>query len=656
MNNSLNPALEKYAEMMIQKIGEVEASNWQKPWFTPNFVGLPQNLTGRKYNNYNKALLYLLCDIQKYQVPVFITFNQAQQENVLILKGSKSFPVIYYDLNIKNITSGERISKEQYDTLSIIEKKDYKVLRIQKFYNVFNLEQTNFAEKYPERWENLKNFFKSEITIKTDGYRNNLIDSTIENQKWICPIYLKQQNRAFYNLETNSITLPTMEQFPNGIDFYDTALHEMAHSTGHSNKLDRPFGYRGTPQYAKEELIAELSSAVSGRDLGLSLLPRKENAEYLKGWLAVLNENPKYITEILHDVNKAVTMIEEGIGFNKVHENELDINKRIPIMTENEFLASKRLSSPFCDYMVDKLRIPHGETARAKKHREKEALNARNEYELKRQEARKEFREKINNGEFREPTKEEIRQQTINSWIEKANGEESSEVTQRSRRLLKKRGIDWHSQKSTLLSSGSKTQKIETNIPTALENIIETQNTMNTMKTAYGLEFNVVSGINQEWSIYDKTIAECHLSQWGVIAVDKAGFPIDNEYDYEGINNAIKSSKSSIQSNKKAQEIYSSGNKTLMGDTSFPTSKNPEIVNLRIQDKFTGKTEPLDTGNIDLSKQSPEAIKSLLSGGKVEMTDRSGINNLVGLSKTPLGWGISSAKQIFNTADSSAGI
>ena len=104
------------------------------------------------------------------------------------------------------------------------------------------------------------------------------------------------------------------------------------------------------------------------------------------------------------------------------------------------------------------------------------------------------------------------------------------------------------------------------------------------------------------------------------------------------------------------QELQCSGNKTLIGDTSFPTSKDPEIVNLRIQDKFTGKTEPLDTGNIDLSKQSPEAIKSLLSGGKVEMTDRSGINNLVGLSKTPLGWGLQIGKQVFNIADSSAEI
>ena len=79
MNNNINPALEKYTELIIKKIKEVDASEWQKPWFTPTFIGVPQNLSGRPYSNLNKVLLYAVCDENKYSTPVFITFHQAQE-------------------------------------------------------------------------------------------------------------------------------------------------------------------------------------------------------------------------------------------------------------------------------------------------------------------------------------------------------------------------------------------------------------------------------------------------------------------------------------------------------------------------------------------------------------------------------------------------
>lgn len=101
MSNQVNPALAKYANLMIEKMKEVEASDWRKPWFSQQFRGLPQNLSGRTYNNLNKAMLYFLCEKYDYQTPVFLTFAQAQKENVLIIKGQSSFPVSYYELNIK---------------------------------------------------------------------------------------------------------------------------------------------------------------------------------------------------------------------------------------------------------------------------------------------------------------------------------------------------------------------------------------------------------------------------------------------------------------------------------------------------------------------------------------------------------------------------
>ena len=102
-------------------------------------------------------------------------------------------------------------------------------------------------------------------------------------------------------------------------------------------------------------------------------------------------------------------------------------------------------------------------------------------------------------------------------------------------------------------------------------------------------------------------------------------------------------------------ELQSSGCKTLIYDVSH-SSGQEEIGNYRILDKSTGKTESINVGDIDLEKQSPETIKKLLSGHKVEMTNKSGGNSLVSLNKTVTGWGLSIAKQIANSTDSSAEI
>lgn len=113
------------------------------------------------------------------------------------------------------------------------------------------------------------------------------------------------------------------------------------------------------------------------------------------------------------------------------------------VMTEDEYLKSKGLSSPLSDYMSDKTRIPHGETVRGKERREKEALKYRKEYDTQKEEVRQECREKVRKGELREPTTKEIRQNRIDGLIHTANGDGSLERTQSARRVLEKRGIDW---------------------------------------------------------------------------------------------------------------------------------------------------------------------------------------------------------------------
>ena len=611
MSNQATPSLEKYANLMIEKMKEVEASDWRKPWFSQQFRGLPQNLSGRKYNNLNKAMLYFLCEKYNYQTPVFLTFAQAQKENVLIIKGQSSFPVSYYELNIKNLITGERVTKEFYNSLNKIEQKKYKVIPFLRYFNVFNLDQTNFAEKYPEKWEIIKKQFCFTEPVN-DGYRNQLIDQTIEKQTWVCPIELKEQNHAFYSPGTDSITLPTIKQFSNGKEFYYTALHEMAHSTGHPKRLARKFGYQGTFLYAHEELIAELSSAVTGRDLGLAVLPRKENAQYLKGWLSEITNDSKYILNILQDVNKAVTMIEEGIGLNAEQSNTQEaINSPTPVMTEDEYLASKGYRDSF--YSEPVLHKGIQKTAHHQERLSSINIEKNKTYLTERSAIKEEYQNLLDRGEIRQPTR-------IERIIKAANGHSDLESTQAARRIALAEGISWQPERSDL--------------PVICQYYYDTRQQLH-------------ARFFQEGHIYDHLVwhdKEKYILCTGSRATGNYTEHILPPEEILQINK--------LNGNMNQVELQSSGCKSLIGDVSH-SSDQGQISSYRILDKSTGKMEPLNIDNIDLRMQPPEALKKLLSGQQAEMTTKSGITQMMGLSKSPAGWTLQVGKQSFNVVDNS---
>ena len=88
----------------------------------------------------------------------------------------------------------------------------------------------------------------------------------------------------------------------------------MAHSTGAENQLDRlkPTSF-GSKEYAREELVAELSAALVSQRYGMSKNLKEDSAAYLKSWLDSLKEEPQFIKTVLTDVKKATHMINQHI-------------------------------------------------------------------------------------------------------------------------------------------------------------------------------------------------------------------------------------------------------------------------------------------------------------------------------------------------------
>lgn len=321
MKNSFDKVAEQFANLMISKI-ETISSDWQKPWF-PKFSNaqncLPQNLSGRVYAGGNAFLLLLISEERNYQTPVFLTFNQAKNENISILKGSKSFPVYYTMFCAYNRETGEKITLDELKTLSEEEQKEYRLVGINKSYSVFNLDQTNFSEKYPQKWDELKaKFTPVETVSETDGmYKNTILDNLVSSQCWICPIHLKAIDQAYYAPAFDYISMPLKEQFKDGQAFYATMLHEMAHSTGIKERLNRDKFYsRENKDYGREELVADLTAGLCSLFFGIATGIREENAQYLKGWIKNIKEEPKFLLSILADSMKAVKYMAEKLNVN----------------------------------------------------------------------------------------------------------------------------------------------------------------------------------------------------------------------------------------------------------------------------------------------------------------------------------------------------
>lgn len=308
-------AAQQFANLMIEKIQQVE-DNWQKPWITiaantRNFF--PQNLTGRRYAGGNAFLLLFLCEKFQYQTPVFMTFNQAKEAGISVLKGSKSFPVYYFLFYVYHKETRKKITFEEYKALSREQQQEYNVIPTYKYYSVFNLDQTNFSDMRPEEWEALREKFRGGQAEQPDGTTGEAhpeIDAMLEAKSWFCPIREQQGDRAFYSPLADYIVVPLRSQFVDMQSFYETLLHEMGHSTGHPTRLNRDLAHPfGSEEYGKEELTAEFAAALAGMFFGIAEHIRTENAAYLKSWIKAIREEPKFILNVLADAMKIVKMI-----------------------------------------------------------------------------------------------------------------------------------------------------------------------------------------------------------------------------------------------------------------------------------------------------------------------------------------------------------
>lgn len=288
----------KMVDTLISFI-EQDPAQWEAGWYKAPSISPLNGKTQRNYKGLNAFYLYVIALQHGYRDPRWFTFNQVKEFGGNVKSGEKSSEIFFwtwYDKKTK-----KPFDVKTLDGMTDEEKQEYKqenVRPVIKFYQVFNAQQ---CDKLPE-YELIQT---PEMAVEERARQNDLIETVIANSE--APVYYDGGNRAYYSPMSDSIHLPEIKDFKTMQDYYATALHEIAHSTGHESRLNRSLkGIFGSPDYAREELRAELASVFIQTELGISVEGKhfENHGAYLASWLKAVKDNPKEFYSAASDAEK----------------------------------------------------------------------------------------------------------------------------------------------------------------------------------------------------------------------------------------------------------------------------------------------------------------------------------------------------------------
>ncbi len=284
----------RFADRLIEQIKR-GAAPWQKPW-KPGERILPCNLdTDRPYSGGNSLHLAVVAQDRGYSDTRWGTHRQIQAQGGRIRKGERGTRILSFQdhrsIAVKD-PQGRPVTDEQgrrvyrYERLSTPWIKRYAVLNAEQAGGFPSRPSPAVEPIWKAHQEAEKVLDESQIKIRHVG-----------------------RDRAYYHLGNDEIVFPERGQFPSASHYYQTALHELGHSTGHPERMNREsllLGLEasfGSQAYAKEELRAEISAMMTGDWVEIGHDPSR-GAAYVENWVAVLQEDPREIRRAAADAQK----------------------------------------------------------------------------------------------------------------------------------------------------------------------------------------------------------------------------------------------------------------------------------------------------------------------------------------------------------------
>lgn len=306
-NETKSSAYEKLTpqrkQLVDQVLANLEKGNlfWTQGWVA---AGAPESaVTGKKYRGINNLYLSLVAMAENYGDNRWATFRQMEEKGWTFKKDEeghtlgkgKSVSVEYYEMRDKE--TKRRFDRSVLDGMTFDEQREYmdkNVYWLRKFYRVFNC---SLMDGVPAK--EMPTIDVNDRIEKAEA----ILDYWNANESKI--VYGGSQ--AFYRPSTDEVYLPEREKFKSTQSFYDTAFHEIGHSTGHQSRLNRDLsGGFGSQSYAMEELRAEIASIFMAQDLGIE--PSEDrlqnNAAYIQSWKDEIKENPNALFTAIADADK----------------------------------------------------------------------------------------------------------------------------------------------------------------------------------------------------------------------------------------------------------------------------------------------------------------------------------------------------------------
>jgi antirestriction protein ArdC len=267
----------------MQQTGEIP---WRKPWTT----SAPRNLiSGKDYRGINVFML----GASGYPRPEWLTFNQANKIGARVNAGERSNLVVFWHIgNEKEYTKKDGTKKLGKSFLL-------------RYSRVFNVTQCSHGDQTLVAKLGLDS--KTGPAVNTIEACERLV-ADMQNRPAI-----KAADAAWYRPSTDEIGIPTRDTFHSSEAYYATLFHEMTHSTGHASRVGRDgievLNSFGSEAYSKEELIAEMGSAMLCGATGIAPAVLDNSVAYLKNWMRVLKGDSKLIVTAASAAQKAADYI-----------------------------------------------------------------------------------------------------------------------------------------------------------------------------------------------------------------------------------------------------------------------------------------------------------------------------------------------------------
>ena len=283
--HSDRPARDHYADATDQIIAALEAGTppWRRPWDADKAGGpmMPCNaITGMRYHGINTLVLGMSPLAFAAGDPRWATYKQAAARGWQVRKGTRGTTAFFF----KRIEVKDRSASPN-------DEDGTKRIPLLRAFTLFHASQIDGVPDY------------APPTIAEAPWRApEATETIVANSQAVVRI---GGDRAFYSPTTGHIQMPPREAFHSASGWSSTIVHELAHWSGASSRLNRDLRNSfGSRDYAREELRAEIAMCFVAAELNLLDCDFTNSASYLASWLEKLRSDRKEIFRAAADAQR----------------------------------------------------------------------------------------------------------------------------------------------------------------------------------------------------------------------------------------------------------------------------------------------------------------------------------------------------------------